>query len=98
MRFNVAVSQGSTLVLRTIVGADRGAKACAEAGSSCNGMAAVCGIEWEYIEAWWLPDQDDVSDAMDGRRLNVTRLNEREYQRNMSQRSVATIEIRRVRR
>lgn len=40
MRFNVCVSQGSTLVLRTISGPERGANACAEAGRSCTGIAA----------------------------------------------------------
>jgi hypothetical protein len=40
MRLSVWVNQGSTLELSTMFGADRGAKACADAGSNCIGMAA----------------------------------------------------------
>ena len=39
--FSVAVSQGSTLVLRTTLGDDRGANAAADAGSSTVGMMMV---------------------------------------------------------
>ena len=39
--FSVAVNQGSTLVFKTTVGGDRGAKAAAEAGNSCIGIFAV---------------------------------------------------------
>lgn len=42
--FNVAVNHGSTLVLRTTLGAARGAKAAAEAGRSCMGMAVVAAL------------------------------------------------------
>jgi len=38
VRFNVCVNQASTLEPKTIVGADRGAKAAAEAGSIVIGM------------------------------------------------------------
>jgi hypothetical protein len=38
MRLSVWVNQGSTLELRTIVGAERGANACAEAGRRFIGM------------------------------------------------------------
>jgi len=41
MRFNVWVNQGSTLRLRTIVGAERGANAAAEAGKRAIGMLLV---------------------------------------------------------
>jgi hypothetical protein len=41
MRFSVWVSHGSTLELRTMVGADRGAKAAAEAGRRLMGIAAT---------------------------------------------------------
>lgn len=50
-RLSAWVSHGSTRVFKTIVGADLGAKAAAEAGSSVNGMVAcvchtwcVCGL------------------------------------------------------
>ena len=39
--FNVAVSQGSTLVLRTTFGCERGANAAADAGSKIVGMAMI---------------------------------------------------------
>lgn len=41
IRFSVCVNQGSTLVLRTISGPDRGAKAAADAGSNCTGISDV---------------------------------------------------------
>ena len=56
MRFSVCVNQGSTFVLRTMFGAARGAKAAADAGSSCIGIA-VCGVSAVRLA-------DDVSDAM----------------------------------
>jgi hypothetical protein len=40
MRLSVCVSHCSTFVLRTMVGGERGAKACAEAGSRLMGIAA----------------------------------------------------------
>lgn len=39
IRFSVCVNHGSTFELRTTVGADRGAKAAAEAGSREIGIA-----------------------------------------------------------
>lgn len=38
IRFNVAVSHGSTLVFNTMLGVPRGAKAAAEAGNSIVGI------------------------------------------------------------
>ena len=46
VRFKVAVNHGSTLVLRTTVGGDRGAKAAAEAGKRAVGIL-------------WARDQDE---------------------------------------
>lgn len=40
MRFKVAVNHGSTLELRTTLGAERGAKAAADAGSRVIGIMA----------------------------------------------------------
>jgi len=40
-RFNVAVNHGSTLVLRTTVGDDRGAKGAAVSGSSSAGILDI---------------------------------------------------------
>ncbi len=41
MRLSVTVNHGSTLELRTTLGADRGAKAAAEAGSNMVGIMVV---------------------------------------------------------
>lgn len=43
IRFKVAVNHGSTLVLRTTFGGDRGANAAAEAGNSIVGIAKIQG-------------------------------------------------------
>ena len=48
MRFSVWVNHDSTFELRTMVGAERGANAAAEAGSRLIGMAAAEGGS----EAW----------------------------------------------
>jgi hypothetical protein len=45
VRFSVAVSHGSALVLRTTLGADRGAKAAADAGNRFIGIMIVGGGE-----------------------------------------------------
>jgi len=39
--FNVAVNHGSTLVFRTMLGGERGAKAAAEAGNNVIGIAKM---------------------------------------------------------
>lgn len=45
--FRVAVNHGSTLEFRTMVGADRGAKAAAEAGNNTGGILMVlCECHW----------------------------------------------------
>lgn len=43
--FNVAVNQGSAFVLRTTLGADRGAKAAADAGNRFIGIMVVGVVE-----------------------------------------------------
>lgn len=40
--FNVAVNQGSALVFSTTLGADRGAKAAADAGNRFIGIMELC--------------------------------------------------------
>lgn len=81
MRLSVCVSQGSTLVFRTISGEDRGANACADAGRSWTGIVRVATERYVYQT-----DIDDVSDAMDGygRRLQRDELKVKK-RRNMSQ-------------
>ena len=81
MRFSVCVNQGSTFVLRTMFGAARGAKAAADAGSSCIGIA-VCGVSAVRLA-------DDVSDAMLDSKWTKRRKQLNGIRRNMSQRQVA---------
>lgn len=63
MRFSVCVNQGSTLEFRTIVGADRGAKAWADAGRSCRGIATVyrtCAVLEMRCDGLWATFENDV--------------------------------------
>lgn len=56
--FSVAVNHGSTLVFRTMLGGDRGAKAAAEAGNNVIGIAkmfqtrtcVICDRSWNRYE------------------------------------------------
>lgn len=59
---SVWVNHSSTLELRTMVGADLGAKACAEAGSNCNGMSTAA----TRVCVGKVPDFDRMIDEVSG--------------------------------